>query len=225
MNLFLLSAVSLLPGLLWVYFFYRKDKYEPEPASLVLKAFVYGALAVIPVGIIESPFAQVMDNPSNLFTLFLLTVGIVGVVEETAKFAVIRYTIFKDSEFDEILDGIIYSVAAGLGFAALENLLYTYVFGFQVGLIRAVVTSLIHASFSGIMGYYLGKAKLEDQSSFIYIGLIQVILLHGIYDFLIMSGLVSNYIAYILVAFFYVYLIVLINRASAKSPFKNKANN
>ncbi|WP_018249237.1 PrsW family intramembrane metalloprotease [Orenia marismortui] len=220
MNIFWLLFVSLLPGLLWVYFFYRKDRYEPEPAALVLKAFIYGALAVVPVGFIETPFARSISNPSNLFILLLLTIGVIGIVEEFAKFAVIRYTIYNSEEFDEPVDGIIYSVSAGLGFAALENLLYTYVFGFQVGLIRAVITSLVHASFSGIMGYYLGKAKIEKQSSLIYKGLISVIILHGVYDFLIMSGLVSNYIVYSMVGLFYVYLIILINRAVEASPFK-----
>ncbi|TDX48910.1 PrsW family intramembrane metalloprotease [Orenia marismortui] len=220
MNIFWLLFVSLLPGLLWVYFFYRKDRYEPEPAALVLKAFIYGALAVVPVGFIETPFARSISNPSNLFILLLLTIGVIGIVEEFAKFAVIRYTIYNSEEFDEPVDGIIYSVSAGLGFAALENLLYTYVFGFQVGLIRAVITSLVHASFSGIMGYYLGKAKIEKQPSLIYKGLILVIILHGVYDFLIMSGLVSNYIVYSMVGLFYVYLIMLINRAVEASPFK-----
>ena len=220
MNLFWLLVVSLLPGLLWVYYFYRKDRYEPEPANLVIKAFIYGALAVIPVGLIEAPFAKLISNPSNLLTLMFVTIGIVGLVEEVAKFAVIRYTIYNSDEFDEVVDGIIYSVAAGLGFAALENLLYTYVFGFKVGIIRAIVTSLIHASFSGIMGYYLGKAKLESKPALIWTGLLQVIILHGLYDFLIISGLVSNYLVYGMVIAFYIYLVSLINRAVELSPFK-----
>jgi RsiW-degrading membrane proteinase PrsW (M82 family) len=220
MNLFWLLAVSLLPGLLWVYYFYRKDRYEPEPANLVIKAFIYGALAVIPVGLIEAPFAKLISNPPNLVTLFLVTIGVIGLVEETAKFAVIRYTIYNSDEFDEVVDGIIYSIAAGLGFAALENLLYTYVFGFKVGVIRAIVTSLIHASFSGIMGYYLGKAKLEAKPSLIWTGLLQVIILHGLYDFLIISGFVSNYLVYGMVIAFYIYLVSLINRAVESSPFK-----
>ncbi|GAB6099995.1 PrsW family glutamic-type intramembrane protease [Halanaerocella petrolearia] len=220
MSLFWLLVLSLLPGLLWVYFFYRKDKYEPEPTRLVLLAFLYGALVIIPVGIIEYPFSNLIANPPNLLILFMLSVGVIGVVEEVAKFAVIRYTIYDSEEFNEVMDGIIYSISAALGFAAVENLLYTIVFGFQVGLARAVVTSLVHASFSGIMGYYLGRAKCEENSSLILQGLVQVILLHGIYDFLLLGGLIPNYFVYGMVVILYLYLARLINSAVESSPFK-----
>ncbi|WP_027339395.1 PrsW family intramembrane metalloprotease [Halonatronum saccharophilum] len=220
MRLFWLLLISFLPGLLWVYFFYRKDKYEPEPKRLVLLAFFYGALVVIPVGIIEMPFAPLISQPPNLMVLLLLTIGVIGLVEEFGKFAVIRYTIYNSSEFNEVMDGIVYSIAAGLGFAAFENLLYAYVFGYQVGLIRAIITSLIHASFSGIMGYYLGRAKCEGKPNLIYIGLIQVILLHGIYDFLVIGGMLPNYGVFLLVALFYIYLAQLIKMALLASPFR-----
>ncbi|AGB42187.1 putative membrane protein [Halobacteroides halobius DSM 5150] len=220
MNLFWLLIVSVLPGLLWVYFFYSKDKYEPEPVRLILVTFFYGALAVIPVGLIEFPFSNLLANPPSMLMLLLLSVGIVGVTEEVAKFAVVRYTIYSSDEFDEVVDGIIYSVSAGLGFAVLENFLYTLVFGYQVGMIRAIVTSLIHASFSGIMGYYLGRAKLEDNSTLILVGLVQVILLHGLYDFLVLGGFISDYIVYGIVAILYIYLVRLINSAVETSPFK-----
>lgn len=213
-------AVSLVPGLLWVYFFYRKDKYEPEPVRLILLAFLYGALAVIPVGLVEYPFSDLMSRPPNLVVLLFLTIGVIGLVEEVAKFAVIRFTIYKSDQFNEVMDGIIYSVSAGLGFAAVENLLYTGLFGYQVGLSRAVITSLLHASFSGIMGYYLGRAKMEENSSLIYFGLVQVILLHGVYDFLVLGRFISSYVVYALVAILYIYLLRLINSAVEASPFK-----
>ncbi|GAB6138111.1 PrsW family intramembrane metalloprotease [Halanaerobaculum tunisiense] len=220
MNPFLVLAVSLVPGLLWVYFFYRKDKYEPEPVRLILLAFLYGALAVIPVGLVEYPFSDLMSRPPNLVVLLFLTIGVIGLVEEVAKFAVIRFTIYKSDQFNEVMDGIIYSVSAGLGFAAVENLLYTGLFGYQVGLSRAVITSLLHASFSGIMGYYLGRAKMEENSSLIYFGLVQVILLHGVYDFLVLGRFISSYVVYALVAILYIYLLRLINSAVEASPFK-----
>lgn len=220
MNPFLVLAISLVPGLLWVYFFYRKDKYEPEPVRLILLAFLYGALAVIPVGLVEYPFSNLMARPPNLLVLLFLTVGVIGVAEEIAKFAVIRFTIYKSDEFNEVMDGIIYSVSAGLGFAAVENFLYTGLFGYQVGLVRAVITSLLHASFSGIMGYYLGRAKMEENSSLIYFGLAQVIVLHGVYDFLVLGRLISSYVVYALVAILYIYLLRLINSAVEASPFQ-----
>ena len=220
MYFFWLLVVSFGPGLLWVYYFYRKDKYDPEPISLVLKAFLYGILAVFPAVLLEYPFSKLIAQPPNLITLLLLTVFVIGLVEETMKYLAIRYTVFKADQFNEVMDGIIYLVTAALGFAAFENLLYSAVLGFKVGLTRAFITSLVHASFSGILGYYLGRAKLEDNSKLIYIGLGQVILLHGVYDFLVMGNLVSIYFVFAIVVGLYFYLGQLIKKSLLTSPFK-----
>ncbi|MCK8828375.1 PrsW family glutamic-type intramembrane protease [Natroniella acetigena] len=220
MNLIYLIIISIIPGLLWVYFFYRKDKYEPEPVYLVLRSFLYGALLVIPVGLIEAPFADLIAQPPNLPVLLGVSIFVIGLVEEVGKFAVVWYTIYHSDEFNEVLDGIIYSISVALGFAAVENLLYAVVFGFRVGIVRAVVTSLVHASFSGIMGFYLGKAKCEKRSSLIIVGLVQVVLLHGVYDFLILGGLVSNYVMFGIIILLYFYLMSLITKALEVSPFK-----
>jgi RsiW-degrading membrane proteinase PrsW (M82 family) len=219
-HLFWLLVVSFGPGLLWVYFFYRKDKYDPEPISLVLKSFLYGILAVFPAILLEYPFSKLIANPPNLLTLFLLTVLVIGLVEETMKYLAIRYTIYKSDEFNEVMDGIIYLVTAGLGFAAFENLLYSAVLGFKVGLTRAFITSLVHASFSGILGYYMGRSKLEGSPNLVYIGLVQVILLHGLYDFLVMGNLVSTPVVVGIVVILYFYLAQLIKKSLAVSTFR-----
>ena len=220
MNLFWLLVVSFVPGLLWVYFFYRKDKYDPEPIGLVLKSFLYGILAVFPAVLFEYPFSKIIAQPPNLFVLLLLTILVIGLVEEVMKYVVIRYTVYKSDEFNEVVDGIIYMVSAALGFAAFENLLYSSVLGFKVGLIRAFITSLVHASFSGILGYYLGRSKLEERPNLVYIGLVQVVLLHSLYDFLVMGGLISTSFVVVLVVLLYFYLAQLIKKALQTSAFK-----
>ncbi|HCD41672.1 MAG TPA: PrsW family intramembrane metalloprotease, partial [Firmicutes bacterium] len=117
-----LIIVSFLPGLLWVWFFYRKDKYQPEPISLVIKAFVYGAVSVFPAALIEAPFRPfIAGETPSLARLFVVTTLVIGFVEETAKFFAVRLAVYDHEEFDEVVDGIIYAVAAGLGFAAVEN--------------------------------------------------------------------------------------------------------
>ena len=220
MNLFWLLIVSFGPGLLWVYFFYRKDRYDPEPIALVLKSFLYGIFAVFPAVLFEYPFSKLIARPPNLFILLLLTIGVIGLVEEVMKYVVIRYTVYKSDEFDEVVDGIIYLVSAGLGFAAFENLLYSSVLGFKVGLVRAFVTSLVHASFSGILGYYLGRTKLEGKPHLVYIGLVQVIVLHGLYDFLVMGNLISTVYVVGIVILLYFYLAHLIKKALRTSTFR-----
>nr|WP_239559251.1 PrsW family glutamic-type intramembrane protease [Sporohalobacter salinus] len=208
--------------MIWVYFFYRQDRYEPEPARLIIKAFIYGGIAILPVGVIEFPFADQLTATANPLRLLFLSIVVVGLTEEFFKLAVVYYGFYHSDEFNEVMDGIIYSISAGLGFAVVENLLYTVVFGYQVGVMRAFVTTLVHASFSGIAGYYLGMAKMKAESSIklITIGLSQAVLLHGIYDFLVVSNLISMWGVILLMIAFYVYLVKLIKEADAISPFK-----
>lgn len=85
MRAILILLVSLVPGIIWVYFFYRQDRYEPEPVRLVIKAFIYGGLAIIPVAIIEFPFADQLTATTNPVKLIFLAVVIVGLPEEFFK--------------------------------------------------------------------------------------------------------------------------------------------
>jgi RsiW-degrading membrane proteinase PrsW (M82 family) len=64
------------------------------------------------------------------------------------------------------MDGILYGTAAGLGYATMLNIHYVVDSGgvnLAVGVVRIVVTALAQASFSGIVGYFLARAKFEDE--------------------------------------------------------------
>lgn len=219
-----LLIVSFLPGILWVWFFYRKDKDQPEPISLVMKAFVYGAISVFPAAFIEAPFRPfITGQVPDIGRLFIVTVLVVGLVEEMAKFIAVRLAVYDHAEFDEVVDGIIYAVAAGLGFAAVENMFYSVRFGITVGLFRAFITDLAHASFSGIVGYYLGLAKFHkgNTTPLLGKGLAIAIGLHGLYDFLIIAGLVPPAFGIVMVFATYFYLNTKIAEARRMSSQRN----
>jgi RsiW-degrading membrane proteinase PrsW (M82 family) len=219
-----LLIVSFFPGVLWVWFFYRKDKYQPEPISLVMKAFVYGAISVFPAALVEAPFRPfIAGEVPNIARLFIVTTLVIGLVEEMAKFVAVRLAVYDHAEFNEVVDGIIYAVAAGLGFAAVENLFYSARFGITVGLFRAFITDLAHASFSGIVGYHLGLAKFYKGSTTLLLGrgLVIAIGLHGLYDFLIIAGLVPPAFGIIMVFATYFYLDSKISEARKASPRRN----
>jgi len=223
MNFYLLFLVSYIPGLFWVWFFYRKDRLEKEPKLLVLKVFLFGVLAVFPAGLIESLFSHTLFSPeTGLFELFLSSVFITGLVEEFAKYGAVRLTVYDNEEFNEVMDGIIYMVSAALGFAATENLFYTLAFGVQVGIIRAFITPLAHACFSGIMGYYIGRAKFSSKKYeiiFTVKGLLFAVLLHGLYNFFLLGELLSPFAVGLMVLLIYLYLLGKIGRAEKFSPF------
>lgn len=204
MNPLVIFVISLVPGLLWVWFFYRQDR-EREPPSLILWTFFAGMLAVVPAALLEFPFRDILANPPNLATRLAVAFLVIGLAEEGAKILAVYLAAFRNREFNQVVDGIIYAVSASLGFAALENLLYTTTFGLSVAPARAVVTSLAHASFGGIAGLYLGLAKLRPGhgAGTVLRGLVIAAGLHGLYDFLIMARLVHPIFAIALVYFSY----------------------
>ncbi len=223
MNLIVLFFVSIVPGIFWVWYFYRQDYLDPEPWGLVFRSFVAGALTVIPVSIIETPLAA-RAQQDNLLNLLFVTIFIIGLTEEVFKFLAAYFSVYRNKEFNEVMDGIVYVVTAGLGFAAVENLVYTTTYGTKVGLIRAVVTSLAHAGFSGVVGFNFGMARCNPERSRFYIiyGLAWGILLHGLYDFFVLSGIFGFYMTIGVVFLLQVYLARLIRRAERLSPFNNK---
>lgn len=220
MSLVLLVLVSVVPAVLWVWFFYRQDVHEPEPPGLILRAFIFGILATIPTGMLEGPFRVYLQDSRNLLTLFLASVLVVGLVEETMKYFAFQLATYGTGEINEPVDSIIYAVTAGLGFAAFENVLYTVAFGLSVGVVRAFVTLLAHASFSGIVGYYAGVAAHDNTKRRVLTlqGLGIAILLHGVYDFLIIGRLISPLYGVVFILLTYRYLASRIRKAVRLSP-------
>jgi protease PrsW len=126
---------------------------------------------------------------SNLIINILGSIFIVGFVQEFLKYAAVRYTVFNSVEFDERVDGIIYGAAAGLGYATMTNLQYIMDnggVGLGVGAIQVAITALAHASFSGVVGYFLGRAKFENMGPFwMPLGLTLAAVLNGIVTFVL----------------------------------------
>jgi len=101
---------------------------------------------------------------TNTLTNIVGAVLVIGITQEFLKYAAVRYSVYATPEFDERLDGVIYGTAAGLGFATMLNINYVIANGgvdLYMGIIRISITTLAQASFSGITGYFLGRAKFE----------------------------------------------------------------
>ena len=113
--------------------------------------------------------------------------GRVGAIEEFFKFLPVWLVAARLKEFDEPMDGIIYAVAAALGFATVENVLYAVALGDHMIFFRAFTSTPAHACFSGLVGYHLGKAMFADRRrKFLVIrALLCVTALHGAYDMLL----------------------------------------
>lgn len=161
-------GLALLSAVIWLIFFYRQDRLEPEPKGYVLSIFLLGALLAQGVGIplVRDVLEVQRWLPRSPVGGLLAAILIIGFVQEFLKYAAVRYAVFPLPEFDERVDGVIYGTAAGLGYATVLNINYVVAgsgVNLQAGVIRIVVTSLAQASFAGLTGYFLGRAKFEDE--------------------------------------------------------------
>jgi RsiW-degrading membrane proteinase PrsW (M82 family) len=172
-----LLALAIAPAIFVLCYFYLKDRYEPEPLGWVIKVFFIGAFMVIPAALLEAPF------PEGLF----VTVIVAPIVEESLKFAAVYFTVYRDDEFDEPIDGIVYGVSAALGFAMVENIFYVLEGGLALGILRAVASVPAHALFASVWGYTLGLARFRPEKErplLIASGLAAAMVFHGVFNLL-----------------------------------------
>jgi RsiW-degrading membrane proteinase PrsW (M82 family) len=160
--------IALVPAFIWLAFFYLQDRLEPEPKQFVLGMFVLGAVLAAAVGIplVENVFHISHWLYADTMTTLVGGILVVGFTQEFIKYAAVRYTMYHSDEFDEVTDGIVYATAAGLGYATMLNIQFVVSNGgvdLGAGVIRMAVVALAQASFAGITGYFLGRAKFESE--------------------------------------------------------------
>jgi Predicted membrane protein len=185
MNIFFLLAIALAPGVAIGLYVYLKDKHEREPLGLLFRSFFYGVLSTVITLAISMPLNSVITiNEKDVTEQAVHAFLIVALVEEFSKFIFVRGVLYRNSNFNEPFDGIVYSVMVGMGFATFENILYVMDGGFETAMLRMFTAVPAHAAFAVLMGYYLGKAKFEHKKSYYAFHALGVAtLFHGAYDY------------------------------------------
>ena len=185
-------AFAAVPSMLWLGYFYLQDRNEPEPKALVAGVFILGAFVAAPLanfvgGLI--PIACADLDPLSLHRV-LKNILLIGMVQEMAKYVVVRYSIYRHHEFDEPMDGIVYMMAAGIGFATAQNYDHLTGLGGNVVLSQAamntVINTLAHACFAGALGYALGLARFSKAPPIVrraklFCGLCVAAVLNGVF--------------------------------------------
>jgi RsiW-degrading membrane proteinase PrsW (M82 family) len=198
-------VVATVPAAFWLGFFYLMDRHEPEPKQLVVGVCILGALVAAPL----ADFVQYQAVPPISLAVYgvswhsldriLYAVFVAGLAQEMCKYAVVRYTIYTSREFDEPMDGIVYMMACGTGFAVWVNFHRFSGQGHSLNLSNAaaqsVICTLAHASFAGALGYVMGRAKFSRRTPFVrgvllMAGLLGAAVLNG--QFLVVEGWVQQ---------------------------------
>lgn len=238
-----LAAVALIPAIVLCRFVYKKDRADKEPIGFLLFLMLLGALSAVPVIIISEPINSFIDNffsyfgnekdgsvylSKPLYQLYLFVSNTIGValIEEGFKWFSLYFATRKNKNFNNLFDGIIYAVFVSLGFAALENVKYTFSYGLATGLVRAFTSVPGHMFFGVIMGTYYTMWNVYNEASklekicissniisakmpyisgknHLKLSLIFPVLAHGIYDYF------CSYPSTLFTVLFYAFLLIL----------------
>lgn len=207
----LLILLAILPSFIIAFLIYKSDKKEKEPKRELIKAFLLGTVSVF----LTLAISYLLGiNSTNLNSTDFMNVAIysflgISLIEEFSKWICLCLFLKKNKNFDYLFDGIVYSVFVALGFATVENIIYTLVGGISIGTIRAITTVPAHAFFGISSGYFISLAKQEKintnynkKNYYITLSLLIPFLLHGFYDFCLLT---QNYV------FFIVYLVFVVS--------------
>jgi protease PrsW len=181
-----LLALALAPGTAIVIYIYLKDQHEREPLLLLLISFFYGVLSTFMTLSISYPVeAFLHTKEDDVISQFVNAFFKVALVEEFSKFVFVRFILYRNKNFNEPFDGIVYAVMVSMGFATLENILYVREYGVVTAILRMFTAVPAHATFGILMGYFLGLAKFSHNRGFLLslIALAVPTLFHGAYDY------------------------------------------
>ena len=215
-----LLTVSLAPVVIIAAYIYFRDKYEKEPVFLLLLSLLAGAFITLPIAVSESLLAKLSVNFEGLMKPFWHAFVVAGFTEELFKYLAMFLLIWKRREFNEKFDGIVYAVFISLGFAGVENIMYVAQGGQVTGLIRAFTAVPAHAFFGITMGYFFGYAKFRQRYRLAWKikALVYPVILHGIYDFILMVGIDWLLIVFIgFVILMYIIALKRMKKLSAES--------
>lgn len=210
-----LTILAFIPSLiLAVYIYLRDGKDDREPIGLLVKTFVYGIFSALAVLMEHSLFGMLHINLDvNTFTTAFISAAL---LEELTKFIFLYLLIWRNDEFNERFDGIVYAAFVGLGFAFFENILYLGAAenAFELAYGRGMFATPAHFFFAVAMGYGFGLAKFGDPSRrrfHIASGVVCAIVLHGIYDYLLIwaQGVTDPTTAGSIMCLFYLFDIIL----------------
>ena len=197
MNIYLIS-IAVLPVLVLAFVVYRQDKYEKEPLGKLIKAFLFGALAILPAILLETMLSRFVP-PVPVVSGAYMGFVVAGCSEELCKLVMLYWAVWRSREFNEYFDGIVYACFVALGFACFENISYvlgqeSFAEAMMTGSVRAMLSVPGHFLFGVMMGYYFSLAKFgqrvgeggQHRGRYLLLAFLVPMLMHGTFDSLLM---------------------------------------
>jgi RsiW-degrading membrane proteinase PrsW (M82 family) len=203
LELIVFALAAFVPSVLYMIWIRNTERYRRKPYGRLLQIFILGAtLSVVLAVVLELLLIMLLDmNIERVYeilgedptiTSILLAVVIAPLVEEMTK----ALGLFRKRKFiADIEDGIVFGAAAGLGFAATENLLYESSAYFANGaeafivstIVRSLSSALLHATSSSLFGLGIARSVRQRRSWIPYY--FGAVMIHGLFNLAASFGL------------------------------------
>ena len=256
-----ISLLAILPALALGAFIYAKDRGDKEPFSLLALLFGSGAAAYIPLffiekwitGGIDAIFPRVhsvdgfatFSSPGAETTHHLIYAFLgVALLEEFVKWGLLLLITSKNTNFNYLFDGLIYSAFISLGYAMIENVRYAWSNGWDLLPLRAVTSVPAHLFYGILMGFfyalwhtYSKAKKLEDElyaagkvktqkikspMPLLILSILVPLIVHGIAGFIDLgTSAAMRVVYYVFIGVLYIVCFVMVFRLSSLDKADN----
>lgn len=189
---------GVIPTFIWLYFWLKEDRKNPEPKGLLFITFLGGMLSVLLILPVENFIYTQIFDPVALVTA-------TAFAEEIIKYLMVAILVLHTRFVDEPVDPAVYMITGALGFAALENTLFLIepilsqdlAVTFFTGNLRFLGATILHVVTSAIVGIAMGLAfhkRRRAKRIHLVMGLLTAGILHSLFNFFIMNSTLQNVI-------------------------------
>jgi len=157
-----IGTAAVAPALLMLWIVIAAGEHPGSPVK-VWAAFLLGAASISLLGLLRAPFTRLISAPETPWLAQAMhSVFGVALPEEAVKILVIAAVTARRRPFADPMDTVVYGAAAGLGFAAYENLAYLVQHAEMwrsLAALRTVLTVPFHGALGIIAGAYMAIAR------------------------------------------------------------------
>lgn len=223
---------GLFPALIWLWFWMHEGHDHHESKGTIWLTFIAGMCCVFFVFIPQQLIVTYTKAAESSWLILMLW----ATCEELFKFGAAYVIALRDKGgiFDEPIDAFVYLMTAALGFAAMENtfallepvLRGEFVTGILTNNLRFMGANLLHVASSGVLSIFVALAFYKTKwmsRLYTYAGLVLAILLHAVFNFLIIlvteAGKENIFIAFSFVWLAIIILILALEKVKAIKEF------
>ncbi len=208
-NIIILSY--FIGPLITIFFLiYMNLRFKLKTNKFLLYAFIFGIIsaAIVVASQVVMDSTQI-NYLKNLKRTAFYAIIVIALFSEVGKFIILRYIFLPKKDFRGPIDGIIYSIFIGMGFATAATILLSYHFiSAEVNYLYIFTYAIANFIFAIILGFFVGLGKIRE-NRFIdsMTGLFASTIFHGLYTF---SFLTSDHRLLILFAMGSMIIIILL---------------